>query len=366
MAIGLGTGDAGPDRNAYCEGTGPPILVGDGAGATDVCSGELAEQTFRHALCACQDFSASNDLTVDSLGATGGSVALNDKLEVNGIVDITGDLTAAGPMGVAGGATLTVGGSLASGGPLGRVGTAVTVGGDASVAGDVQLASLAVTGTLTLPDGALLDVAGATDVGAVVRAPVTVDPPCACGASDLVDIAGFVDAHRAFNHNADLGLDPDALIDFGAVPVTLDLPCGLYYLSFVQGEGPLTIRADGRVALFVGEHITLQETFRVELAPGAELDLFIGTYLNTSGDVVFGSQTAPAKVRLYVGGVGAINLSAQSSFGGNLYAPRMDLALSAGAELYGAMFVNRVTTAGPLVIHYDETVEDAGATCPVL
>jgi hypothetical protein len=362
--------DAG-DRDLYCAGTGPPVLVGDGAGAVDICSGALAEQTFAHALCTCRDYESSHDLEVDAFdsregpyegGAAGGAVGINGKLDGNGSADVGGALRVAGAQGVRAGAVLRVGGELHSGGPLDSELSAVTVAGDARVAGDVRVAALEVAGTLTVPDDAVIDVSGPSEVGAVARAPVAVPEPCACGPDDLLDVAGYVEAHRFANHNADIGLDAGALNGFDD-DLTLELPCGLFFLDRIQGEGALTIEVSGRTALFVAQGITLQEELRVELVDGAELDLFAASHVNTSGPVNLGSSRTPARVRLYVGGAGAINLSAAGTFGGNLYAPLMDLALSGGAEVFGSMFVSSVRTSGPLTIHYDVGVESAGEHC---
>ncbi len=357
------TADAGPDRNAYCEGSGPPILVGDSAGATDVCAGDLAENTFKFALCTCRDLSSgAATITVDAMDTGVGSVGVNDKLDASGAIDITGSLEVAGAAGVLGGTSIDIGEDLASAGPLARAQTSISVGGDASVGGNIELTNLSVGGTLTLPAAATINVSGTTTVGSEQRAPVMVPPPCACDSTELVNIVGFVEAHRTNNHNADIDLAPDALADF-AGDVTLDLPCGRYFLDRIQGDGALTIRVDGRVALFVSQGITMQDTLAVEVAPGAELDLFVASHVNTSGDVQFGSEATPAKVRFYVGGAGAINFSANSTFGGNLYAPLMDLALSGGAEVFGSVFVSRIATSGPLTIHYDDDIESAGDTC---
>src|SRR5262249_6913317 len=71
--------DGGPARPAYCSGTGPPILVGDGItngegdGAPDnVCSGTIAVRTFVHALCTCEGYATSTRLTTDSFDSAQG------------------------------------------------------------------------------------------------------------------------------------------------------------------------------------------------------------------------------------------------------------------------------------------------------
>lgn len=360
------------DRNGYCEGTGPPVLVGDGTGETDICAGTLAETTFRFGVCACDGFSGSGDLLIDSFdsrdgpyetGEAGGSLGVNGSVDSNAAIDVSGDVVAAGAIGVLAGPVLHVGGDLLDNGPLGRAGTAATIDGDARVNGDITLASLTVAGTLTYPADATLDVTGASDIGAVDRAPVSVDPPCECDPSALLDVAGYVEAHRFANHNADIDLDTDALNGF-AGDRTLELPCGLFFLTRIEGDGVLTIRVAGRTALFVAEQISLDAGLVVEVTDGSELDLFVSSHVNVGGVLQMGSASTPARARFYVGGTGSLNVSAAGVFGGNLYAPLVDLALSGGAELHGSAFVNRAVSSGPLDVHYDRAVLDAAVQCP--
>jgi hypothetical protein len=126
----------------------------------------------------------------------------------------------------------------------------------------------------------------------------------------------------------------------------------------------VAIEVDGRVALFVGQAITLDRELTVALAAGAELDLFVAGNINAAGRVTIGDPEVPARVRVYAGGAGAIALSAASALGGNLYAPTSDLALSGGAELFGAVFVDRLIAAAPVEVHFDRAVRAAGDACP--
>lgn len=365
-----------PGRDVYCAGQGPPILAGDSQGNSDICAGELAATTFQHALCACGELVANETFTTDSFdsrngayapdqpGNDQGSVAIGGKLQSTALMDIRGSLTVAGDQGVSAGASLTVAGNLADLGPLGIATGTVSVGRDARVAGDVELAALSVGGTLTVPADRQL-VPAAPAAGALVRAPVDVAFPCACAPSELIDIGGYVEAHRANNHNAAIDLDADDLASFQG-DTTLVLPCGRFFLNRVQSDtGDLSLVVEGRTALFIGQGITLGRSLQVDVSAGGELDLFIAGHVNIAGDVRLGAPDRPGLVRLYVGGAGAINLSAQSAFGGNLYAPLVDLSLSASVELFGSAFVNRLLTAGTVAIHYDTSVRDAADRCPV-
>jgi len=359
---------------SYCDGSGPPVLVGDGGDSSDICTGNLAEATFQYAICSCQDLVLSAGLITDSFdssvgpytpGGSMGSVAGNGAVRSNATMDVRGDLAAAGAGGVSAAVSATVLGNLASAGDLGDATATVSVGGDSSVAGNINLTDLSVTGTLTVPLASTISVTGTGTFGALVRAPVDVPPPCACEPDELLDVAGFVSAHQNQNYNDTLPITA-AHLDGFVGPTELSLPCGLYYLSNIAGTGQLTIRATGRVALFVDGDIDLDDRFVITIAPGAELDLFITGSVTSAAALALGDAARPAALRIYLGAASALDLSAGSTIAGNLYAPQALVSLSGATEIFGALFVQRVSSSSGLTVHYDESVRASGTDCPIV
>lgn len=377
--VAVVTGDPGADAAgsvdapAYCADDGPPLVIGGDSAPT--CAGALAAQVFRHALCACQEIGTNSTFSADSFdsrdgpygsGGASGHVATNGKLQANDVFEVRGDLSVTGDPGITFGPELTVSGDLGARGILDGAAGTVVVAGDADVGGNVQVSDLTVSGTLRVPPEATLTVSGTQDLGALVREPVDVPLPCPCAPAELIDVAVLVEVHAGDNDNAAIGLDPAALADFAA-DTTIELPCGRFFLDRVQSEeGNLTIDVTGRAALFIDQGITLGRSLTVTLQPGGELDLFIADHINVAGDVRIGDPDAPSRVRAYVGGAGAINMSASSVLGANLYAPLTDLSFSADAELFGAAFLGRLLTSGPVRIHHDVSVRDAAASCSVV
>lgn len=386
---GVGRDGGGPDAPtdastdgilSYCEGTGPAILVGDGitvggssGTAGPICSGAVAQRTFRFALCTCEATQAPVALATDSFdsskgayvtGGNAGSVGVGGGLVFGGTATVGGSLWVGGSAGVTspGGARLDVAGALLDQGPLDAP-LPVSVAHDAFVGGDVSVADLTVGGTLTVPVGRTIAVSGTQSVGATVRAPVGVTPPCACGAADLVNVAGFIAAHQASNDNALIALSPQALVGY-ADGTTLSLPCGRFYLDGVSGTGALTIRATGRAVLLVGGDLEPRGPLTVELADGAELDLMVGGILSAWDDVTIGAAAAPVKTRLYFAGAGQTDLSGTFRFAGNLYAPAMSVAAAGVIEAYGSLFVRSLVAAAAVTIHYDTSVLQAAGDCP--
>jgi len=339
-SISVGSGGAG-GAMSYCAGKGPPILVGDGGGTVkDQCSGTVAQTTFRFALCSCTEYVSSNELMTDSFdsskgpyttGENGGSVGVNGRIDTNGAMSIGGALWVGSALGIQAGnaGTIMAASELHDQGPL-RSGTSVKVGKDAWVGDEIKVGPLEIGGALTIPAGAPI-MANPKVIGSVKNAPVTVDAPCACADSEIVDIAGYVSHYSKSNDNASIDLAPDAFTNY-AGPKDLTLPCGIFYLSSIGGQGDLTLHIDGRTALFVGGNLTPGGNLSVELGPKGEIDMFVGGTITSSAPIHFGSAQAPARARLYVGGTGTIQLSAQSLLGGNLYAPKAELVTSGAAE----------------------------------
>lgn len=376
---GAGSDSGAPSLPAYCQTSGPVILVGDGVtvGESDgnpdsVCSGTVAVLTFVRALCTCEGYAASTTLNTDSFdsaagpyapGGTTGDVGIDGELRSNAAIDLHGGLAVAGTAGVAVTADLHVDHDLEVGGPLGT-GVTVTAGGDSRVAGNVDLAAFEVAGTLTIPQAATLT--GTVTTGQTVRAAVAVDPPCACAPADLVDIGAFVAGHAHDNQDAAIGLAPDQLTGYHG-DVSLDLPCGTYYVGSVSGDGALTLRVTGHAAMLIDGDLALTAPFTVELATDdAELDLMVSGLLSSNHSIVIGSADHPARTRVYIGGEGTIDLSGDSQLATNFYAPRAAVALSGNTTVFGSLFVRRLDQAAPVTIHYDIDVRRADVGCPLL
>lgn len=365
-----GTTDGGATEEGFCAGSGPVLLVGDSSGA-EVCGSAVAERVFRFALCSCEGYTSSHGLESDSFdsrrgpyvpGGRGGSVGVNGRIAASGPLTVGGSLWAGHADGIQAGAAgaIEVAGELRSAGPIASE-AAVRVDHDAWVAGRVQAPDLFVGGTLHLPDGAAVDVSGSAQLGMTSRAPVSVAQPCDCGTP--VDIAGYVARHATDNDNASIRLEPSALGNI-AEPTRLSLGCGRFYVDRIGGEGALTLTVTGRAALFVGGDVALQSRLIVEVAPQGELDLFVAGTIVSAERLLLGSPDRPARVRLYVGGTGTLQLSGGALVAGNVYAPQAELTTSAPVEVFGSLFVRRIAASAELEIHYDTAVLSAADDCP--
>jgi hypothetical protein len=379
-AVADASTDAGRDAaGPGCDERGPRLRVGDNSLTDTVCTNGTPARAFLHALCVCEDFAAGNNLLTDAVDSSsaafpaaqaGGSVGVNGEVRnSNFYLHVGGSLTVAGPLGVtiaptvSPAADLQVGGNLLIGGELQGSDSGVAVGGDARVAGRVIVRDLEVGGRLSVPEGFEIDVSGAEQIGSLVREPVQVKQPCGCEQAELADIAALVRARENDNDNELLAFDIAELESYQG-PVTRELPCGRFYLRRLSGQGGLELVVSGRAALYVADHANLDGPFSVRLRPGAGLDLFFANSLVAADILQLGSRDAPERVRLYIGGGGTVDLNGQSLVAGHLYAPRAVLVNQEHLEVFGSVFVQRVSGPGGLTVHQDINPLEAGEPCP--
>lgn len=339
--------------------------LGDARDATDggacerPCRPAREAALFHHAVCVSAGWPGLARLRTDGFDSRvgpysaaaalpAGSAATNGDLG-GGEVDVGGALT------VAGGATasaLRARGRVRVGGNLDAQHVdagELAVGGSVRVAGD-----LAVRGVFTSPLGADLSVGGARSAGREVRAAVAF--PHACETGEVFDLAGRAGAIRARNDNAARGLREDALAAPGR-PMRVALACGRYWFRGVSAGEALVLAVSGHVEVLLDDDVAPSD-LRVELAPGADVDVVVAGAFRPSGAVRFGDAAAPARARLYVFGGPTATLDA--GFAGLLYAPSLTVRVQ--GPVFGALRVNAVLGA-EVEVHYDVAALDGGGAC---
>lgn len=309
------------------------------------CVNALAASTFTNALCTCADLKLGDYLNTrgfdsnwgpyrptafDSGGAAVGvdgnytgrstgidirgsfSVAGFGALQVAGDLQVLGDFYAAGSVSVSGSADVWrnawLGTTFTGLGPF-------TVGGSLRHTGDVTAKPLTA----------------ASDT----REVVSVAKPCACGLFDLVDVLSLVDAARTSNDNTRFAVDPKAFARLSGNN-EWTIGCGQLYLSQIGGTGNLLVHVTGLAALFIDGSINLTGDLSFDVAPGAEIDVFVKGDLALQGTLALASKDRPAAGRIWVWGALPINL--QSPWIGNLYAPRASVRVTGGIETWGSIF----------------------------
>jgi hypothetical protein len=348
----------------------PPVQIPD----VGRCAGDMAETTFRWALCSCNSIELRDPLWTDAFdsqhgpydpeaGELGGGVGSNGFFASLDSFDIGGALwSASSADGISTDGDSFVRQDLSCRGDLfGR--NPLVIDGDARVAGDIETTSSITIGqTLYQPE----DGARSEDVsyGALAIEPVDVVDPCPCEPGDRIPVADIVAAAATDNDNAALGLDPDALVSPGG-ELRLDLPCGRYFLSGIESDEAIVVAVHGRTAIFIEGDLLYGGT-RLEFLvyPGAELDLFVSGRVAVRGQFNFGSRARPAASRLYVGGPGeALTLQDDTVLNGFVYAPEGELASSHPVTVHGGLFVGEFSSLGDTRIHYDRAILSAGDAC---
>lgn len=367
---GAATGGSSPTA-LVCELTSPVVTVVDSAStqAYDTCASRIASAHFVSALCTCGNAVVGEFLVTrgfdSNLGVYqqgqvddgGAAVGINGNYSSIGYTDIGGSFTVAGSDSVRFIGQLLVRGDF-------RAAGSVNVTGSTTVSRDVWLGSsfiglgpFTVAGTLhhTGPVSALPLVATSQS-----EEPVAIPRPCACDASERLDITGLVEQARTNNDNQRLSIDSKVLTNVSG-NVAITLPCGRLFLEQATGVGNVTLHVTGKLALFVGNSIELLGNLNFQLAPGAEVDLFVAKNVAVSEQLTLSTSDRPAAGRLYVGGNGDIVLT--SPWIGNLYAPLSNVHASAALEAWGSIFCKDFVTANSTNVIFDRAIVDANKSC---
>jgi hypothetical protein len=290
--------------------------------------------------------------------------------EVAAAFGINGDLTADAEM-RAGGAFHVAGsggiraamqfrssGSLRVGGSFVGTDENADIAGDAFVDGNVT-GRLRVTGTLHVPPGATLD--SQAEYGTLVNdAPVTVTPPCDCGAG-FVDVAAAIAAAAASNADAAIGLSPTVL-SIAPTATRIDLPCGTFYLDGID-TAAVTVAVHGRALLAIGGNVATRANFVVQLDTGAELDLLVGGQLSVSAGGTFGAAGAAARFRIWVAGAGPLTLDNAPVVSAVIHAPLASVSAPAGLPLSGSLLARSIAIGADSTVHFDRAILAAGTIC---
>ena len=366
-----GAGNAEGPESQDCGPTNPSVEIrsANEEQVFTTCTGRIASTHFTNALCVCSDAAVNGSLQTrgfDSSQGTyqtglsddsGAAIAVNGGYQASGYTDVGGSLSVAGPGGVTFTGYLSGRGDFRAAGDVTVVGSTNVVRnawlsgsflglGPATIGGELHH-----TGSVTA-----LPLHAATDI----TEPVTISPLCPCQADELLDVADLVDQVAQQNDNALFGIDASTL-ESGAEPRELTLPCGRFYLTRIGGSGKVTIHVAGLVAVFIGDSIDLDEALTVDLAAGAEVDIFVRGNLRATGPINVANQEHPAAGRIYVGGTNEITLL--SPWIGNLYAPRAPVKSDTALEVWGAIFSGEFVSQGQANFIFDRAMGLAGRSC---
>lgn len=355
----------GSDGGAPGCGLASPLVQ---VGGRATCAGRLAASYFSNALCSCANIQLASPLTTrgfDSrqgpyqepqVAGGGASVGVNGSYLSFAAADIAGAFSIAGPADVTFRGALSVRGDFWAAGNVSSIGV-VSVARNAWLGGNLMgLGTISVAGILHHAGTAS---ALPLTVGADQPGPVTVRNPCACAPADLLDVGAIVDAVRSDNGNAATGVAPDVVAALSRSRAWA-LPCGRTYLTGIGGAGDLLVKVSGMSALFIDGSINLDGKLVFDVAPGAEVDVFVKNDVAAQW-ISLSTKERPAAGRLWVGGSRTIVLT--SPWMGNLYAPRALVTTRLGLEAWGSIYAGDFSGELTTTIVYDRSIADSGATC---
>ena len=340
----------------FCESSGALVKLPQGT-----CTGDLGKRTFLFASCSCGDTEVSGALRTDSVNSLGAatsgktaSMGANGAFRSNAAIDLGGSIWASSGTPAV---SLTDHGTIAtevrSGGSLEIDGT-FQVGGDVYATGGITLDTGSLTCGGTLHVGPGTKTSGVTATGGIVTDAGALVPPCNC--AKPLDVTAIVQSFATANDDSVLGIDKGILSASTAHNVTL--ACGKYYFDGMGGD--VSLKLLGRTAIFIGGDVSVG-SLKLDLDPNAEVDLFVAGGFALNG--TFSSNSAAAKVRVYIGGTN-VTISGFVGLNGNVYAPNAAMIMSSTFEMTGSLLAKQLQFSGDFTIHYDEAILDAQGCDP--
>jgi hypothetical protein len=226
------------------------------------------------------------------------------------------------------------------------------VDGDVAIDGKGQSISfggpVTIQGTLRYGGVAPQRSGGTPDI---MSQQASAQPSCGLASGAELDIAGAVSARANDNDNSGADSALSKLPHFRG-DMELDLPCGRYVVSGIEGDGAVTIHAQGNVALLVAGDVNLDKGLHIDAVAGARITLIVHGAFNVLGGGFSLGDLASARHLLAVSG--QVHLATDSHLGGVLYAPEGELLAESGPlEIRGAVFIRRGALNDATTIQYD-------------
>jgi hypothetical protein len=346
----------------------------------------VRKQAFGRAICSCGDIVGTGILSTEGMHAAVGSAGVGTDSSLtlrigrrDGAGDAAGEIDGAVEIGGLGPSAIS-GSDATIRGPLSLAGE-LTFAGNVHVAGSVYSRRMPRGSGALLIDGDLhyaaerLPTSLPSNVqvaGSLIEADYATTLPCACSTAYVTDLLSAIAAAESSNDDALAQLDREAMSNLTAAR-SFSLSCGKYYFRSVSSLSSIDWQITGHVAVFVASDFVLRGELTVNLAPGAELDVYIGGNLLMTSSARFGDPARPAASRIYVRGAVELataedatltSASAGAAFVGNLYAPAATLQFAPHSEVFGSLFVMQLRVLQSLLVHYDPTVTtELGGAC---
>jgi hypothetical protein len=345
-------GDFQDDSPALGGGSGSGSSGGGGSGSQGpsypTCEPTAAPSLFQNALCICEDLNDVGAILVRN-GATQdpATMGLNGSFKVINHSGIDGSLLAYG--GLEAIANVDVKQDVISNGNVEFTGR-LAAGKDLMVGGNLYgLGALQVGGVLGV--GGSQNLLGGKSVGSVGAYKAPAGPPCACGASQVIDVKAEVAKARSQNNNAAAGLPGAPVSTIGVNKLVLN--SGSYYFGNKKSIGYAKVLVNGAVKIYVDGDLDSIGHDRFDITSGSTLDLFVSGNVRTVGHMVYGDKHHPAAFRLYIGGDQTATMQVGNQvFHGAIYAPNAALAYVGRTKIEGSLLAKTLSSVGLLELYF--------------
>lgn len=133
---------------------------------------------------------------------------------------------------------------------------------------------------------------------------------------------------------------------------------GLYSSIDISTDGCL--RVEDHCVLVVTGNIVLKNSAEIQIAPNASLTLYLqGNFVGDNSAGVRNETAVPSNFKLYGTGTDQkIVFKNSMDFHGAIYAPKADMAIYNGANVYGSLIVNSFELKNSGNVYYDIALRD--------
>lgn len=144
---------------------------------------------------------------------------------------------------------------------------------------------------------------------------------------------------------------------------TMTLGGGTYRFNELTLDSNSRLTLGGNVILYVDSNINILSNAELRLLPGATVTLHHGDgdfFLDGNG--ILNMDQVPASFMFYSSSDGTLEMNSNASFHGAIFAPEMSLICNSNSDTYGALVVKDALLDSNMNIHYDEALNQQGAS----
>jgi hypothetical protein len=144
----------------------------------------------------------------------------------------------------------------------------------------------------------------------------------------------------------------------GTINNNLTLAGGDWQATSISLAANRTLTITGNVRLYVTGNTSLSGNARINIAPGARLEVYCAGSISLAGNGVVNSNRPEDNQWHGLSTCSSATIAGNGAFVGTLYAPHAALTVGGNGEVQGAVVANSIVFSGNANLHYDEALRN--------